>query len=308
MTNSVEIIIPHRSRWDLLARLLRSLHDQSVRPAICVVDNASTDLTLSELEDYPNVRVIRSSINLGFGRAVNAGVRSSTAEYIITLNNDMEAQREFVASMLHELKSAPRLAVGAVQLRPDGKVDTVGVALDQSLCAYDVGHGLALEDLGTEVLNAVGPSGGAAGYHRETLLELGAFDEYIFAYLEDVDLAIRMQAAAVKYRLATGARVWHRHSATLGSGTYEKNRLMGWSRGYIVWKHRAQLSTSAVMRGIVIDGIVYAGQAIIDHNIGAIRGRIAFARSKPDIDRLSTHIVTDNLGIRDALRRRRNRR
>jgi GT2 family glycosyltransferase len=305
---AIEVIIPHFSRWDLLARLLRSLEDQSVRPAVCVVDNGSTDSTLSELERFPDVRVYRSPRNLGFGRAVNAGVRSSTAEYIITLNNDMEAQSEFVASMLHHLQSGPGLAVGAMQLRPDGKIDSVGVAVDQSLCAYDVGHGLAPEDLGLEMLNAIGPSGGAAGYRRDTFLELDGYDERIFAYLEDVDLAIRMQTAAIQYRLASEARVWHRHSATLGSGTAQKNRLMGWSRGYILWKHRAQLNMSATARGLLIDGVIYAGQAVIDRNIGAVQGRIAFATSKPAIVRPATHITTDKLGISDALRRRLNRR
>jgi len=278
---TVEVIVAHRSRWDLLERLLDSLAQQTTAPQVCVVDNGSTDRTLHELERRPSVRVVALGRNLGFARAVNAGVRSSSAEHVLMLNNDMEAEPEYVGAMLAALRSHPRAAVGGLQLRPDGRIDSLGIALDQSLCAYDVAHGLAPGEVHRDDrLRAIGPSGGSAGFRRELFLDVGGYDEGFFAYLEDADLALRLRARGAGYVLAGDARVWHHHSATLGAGSRAKNRLMGRSRGHLLAKYRAHLGLQARVRGAVLDAVVYAGQAVVDRNIGSVEGRIAGARAR----------------------------
>jgi GT2 family glycosyltransferase len=304
----VEVVVPHQSRWDLLSRLIDSLERQTVRPAICVVDNASTDDTLAELAKRPEIRVIANAENVGFGRAVNAGMRSSQADFVITLNNDMVAEPDFIESMVRELQSAPDLAVAAIQLGTGGRIDTVGVALDQSLCAYDVGFGLKPSELAQDQLVPLGPSGGAAGYRREVFLRFGGYDEHIFAYLEDADLALRMRADGITYRLATDAVVIHAHSATLGSGSKGKNRLMGWSRGYLLWKYGRQLPLTAKLRGAAIDGVVYLGQLVIDRNAGALQGRRQARAERPPGGQLSIELATNHLGLIAALKRRLGRR
>jgi GT2 family glycosyltransferase len=272
---------------------------------VCVVDNASTDESLERLEASDDVRVYAAKTNLGFGRAVNYGARTSTAEFIIVLNNDMEAEPTFVEEMVGELQRCKRCALAAVQLRPDGLIDTLGVTVDQSLIAYDVGRGLE-QDESADAFRPIGPSGGAAGFRREEFLEVGGYDESIFAYLEDVDLAIRLRAVGVEYGLARHARVWHLHSATLGSGSRQKNYLMGWSRGYLIWKYRASLTVRARIRGAIIDAVTYVGQIALDRNAGALRGRVAAVRVLKSTPPGSLYDLSGNeiLTVREALRRK----
>ena len=66
-----------------------------------------------------------------------------------------------------------------------------------------------LDVLDEGVPDPLGPSGGAAAYDREAFLRLGGFDERIFAYFEDVDLALRLRKAGWSCRLAPAARGTH---------------------------------------------------------------------------------------------------
>jgi GT2 family glycosyltransferase len=305
---AVEVVVPHLDRSAMLERLLRSLEREEPAPDVCVVDNGAGRPGAARLARRPGLRVLAPGRNLGFARAVNAGIRTSAAEHVITLNDDMEVQPGFVRAVLTALRAHPGAAVGAVQLRPDGRVDSLGVALDQSLCAYDVGHGLAPAQALADPLQAIGPSGGAAAFARWRFLELGGYDERFFAYLEDADLALRLAAAGVPYVLARDAVVWHRHSATLGSGSRAKNELMGAGRGLLLAKYGVHLRASARRRGALVDGVVYAGQAVIDRNLGAVRGRRAAARMRPRPPLGPPPVGLTDVALREALRRRLGRR
>lgn len=303
----VEVIIPHRSRWDLLSRLLDSLAAQTIPIGICVVDNASEDESTSMLA-ATDVRLLALPENVGFGRAINAGAKSSVAEFVVFLNNDMVVEPGFAEAMLDSLASDSEVAVNALQLRPDGRIDTLGVAVDQSLCAYDLAHGLDVDRRDEEPLLPLGPSGGAAGYRRKTFVDAGGYDERIFAYLEDVDLGLRLAAQGVQYRLSENARVVHAHSSTLGSGSRDKNRLMGQSRGYLLWKYRYSLSRSARVRGAAIDGLTLGGQALFDHNLGTLAGRIAAARNHSGSRAPRYDLPLNHVSMRAALARKIARR
>lgn len=305
--SQLEVIVPHRSRWDLLSRLLDSLSAQTIPVEVCVVDNASEDESTAMLAST-DVRLLALPENVGFGRAVNAGASTSDAEFIVLLNNDMIAEPQFAEAMLESLASNAEVAVNALQLRPDGRIDTLGVAVDQSLCAYDLAHGLEVDRRDDEPLRPLGPSGGAAGYRRRTFVDAGGYDERIFAYLEDVDLGLRLANRGVEYRLAEQARVVHAHSSTLGSGSRAKNRLMGQSRGYLLWKYRNSISHSARIRGAVIDGATLAGQALIDRNLGMLSGRIAARRAHVGIPEPRHDFPLNQVSMRAALARKFARR
>lgn len=85
--NLVIIIVTYNS----MAWIDTCLKSCSNYPVI-VVDNASTDKTTSFIEaNYPNVILIKQSVNLGFGQANNVGIRYALdqgAEHVFLLNQD----------------------------------------------------------------------------------------------------------------------------------------------------------------------------------------------------------------------------
>ena len=86
--------------------------------------------------------------------------------------------------------------VAAVLLseRDSSKIDSAGVVVDQTLMAFDY---LCGEQVGAleGAPDPMGPTGGAALYDRDAFEAVGGFDERIFLYYEDVDLALRMPRA-----------------------------------------------------------------------------------------------------------------
>jgi GT2 family glycosyltransferase len=310
------VVIPTYNRIESLRRTLDSLRAQSEIAAVTVVDNGSTDGTPAALTaDYPDVQVVALERNLGFGAAVNRGIAATDAPLVALLNNDTIVPPEFVATVIAAQERAGSAMVACCLRSPSGPIESLGVEVDNALVAYDVWHGEPYERAATEVPpEPLAPSGGAAAFARAALDEVGGFDEQLFAYLEDVELGIRMRLAGFGCTVEPAAFAWHEHSATLGSGTGAKNRLMGRGRAYLMWKYGGAINRGAHLRGWAIDAAVYSGQIAIDRNAGALRGRLAERRRlartprpspPPDFDRVPRvdRPVTTALRMRFARRR-----
>jgi GT2 family glycosyltransferase len=232
--------------------------------------------------EFPGVAVTRLGSNLGFGAALNRGVEESDATVLVVLNNDAVPDDGFCEKLLAAQAASGAEMVAACLRRPDGRIESLGVELDESLIAYDIGYGERWEGA-TErhTSDPLAPSGGAAAFVREAFLAAGGFDEGFFAYLEDVDLGIRMRMLGMRCVAAPRAVALHEHSATLGGGSEAKNRLLAGGRTRLARKYGANLSLPARARGLVIDAAVYAGKALIDRNLGAARGWAASVRAVP---------------------------
>jgi N-acetylglucosaminyl-diphospho-decaprenol L-rhamnosyltransferase len=309
----VEVLIPHRDRAAGLARTLDSLRSQSRPAAVCVVDNDSSDGTIEMLAHrYPEVRVVELDRNLGFGAALNRGIAGSAADLVALINNDAVADPAFVELLVAEAERTGADMVAGCLRSPAGPVESLGVEVDRSLTTYDVGHGLADPSL-YDGPPPLGPSGGAALFDRAAFERVGGFDEGFFAYLEDVALAIRMRLAGARCGLAAGAVAWHEHSGTLGARSDAKNELLGFSRGRLLWKYGSSLTASERLRGQATDAIVYAGKAVIDRNLGSVRGRLRARREhrgrrRPGPEAAFRDLPVADLGLRESLGRRLGRR
>lgn len=311
---SVEVLIPHHSRIDSLRATLDSLRRQSAPAAVCVVDNASTDGSREVLaRDYPEVRVVALERNYGFGAALNRGARESDADLLVFINNDAVADERFVERIATAFAESGAEMVAACLRAPNGEVESLGVQLDRSLNPYDAAHGAAFETLGELRVEPLGPSGGAGGYARQAFAAVGGFDERLFAYLEDVELALRMRLAGMSCAVAPDAFVWHHHSATLGARSAAKNELLGYARGYLHWRYGRSLTAGERARALATDAIVYAGKAVIDRDLGSLRGRLRLRRDvrgerRPPGDPRVADLPLLELRWREALGRRLARR
>jgi GT2 family glycosyltransferase len=309
---SAEVLIPHHNRADSLRRTLRALERQTHGLPVRVVDNASSDGTLEMLRgEFPDVACIRLESNHGFGAALNRAVEHSEADVLVLLNNDAVPDVRFCEELLAAQVASGAEMVAACLQRRDGRIESLGVELDGSLIAYDVAYGEQLDGAAERHPDPpLAPSGGAAGFAREPFEAVGGFDEGFFAYLEDVDLGIRMRMLGMRCVLAPRAIAVHEHSATLGSGSEAKNRLLGSGRGRLARKYGANLTPSARARGLVVDGVVYAGKALIDRNLGAVRGHREAARTTPrgPADPRFARVPLTDRGIASSLRARLGRR
>lgn len=120
---SVAIVIVSYNTKDLLGDCLSSLiASQTGDYDVWVVDNASTDGSADMIEsEYPNVNLIRSVENLGFGKANNLVALKSDADYVMLLNPDTILTCDLIGPMVKYLEDHPEVGVvGPKALWPDG--------------------------------------------------------------------------------------------------------------------------------------------------------------------------------------------
>jgi GT2 family glycosyltransferase len=291
-------------------RLLDSLPDSGAVETI-VVDNGTSapelDTGVAMLE---GARVLRQDSNLGYARAVNRAARQAQ-KILVLLNDDCIVDPGYVERITAALDPAAGVVMAAGVMRDaaaPGLIETAGVELDRTLLAFDYLNGEPVGVLDGPVAEPLGPSAAAAAFWRDAFLEQGGFDETLFAYLEDVDLVLRLRRAGGRCRLAKGARGLHEHSATLGPGSPRKDYLMGYGRGYLLRKWSV-LTPRRLPAVLVRELALSAGQAVMDRNLGGVRGRInglrAGVRPQPYP---SAVVLPDPPSLGDTLARRWRRR
>src|SRR5581483_3146311 len=117
------IIVSHNSALFLPA-CLRSLQLflADIEHEVCVVDNASRDGTAAAVRrDFPAVRTIVNSSNLGFAAGVNLGVRHTTGRYVLWMNPDSALVNGGMTTLLDVLEHESSVGIiGPHVTFPDG--------------------------------------------------------------------------------------------------------------------------------------------------------------------------------------------
>src|SRR5260221_11557295 len=304
------IYIPTYNGRERLGKALRSVEAQS-RPAdVVVADNGSADGTAELLrEEFPEVTLLEVGENLGFGRALNRAVAEHPADPVILLNNDVEAEPRFVEALLDAAAEGAESVDGVlVQEAPPGLIDSAGVIADRTLMGFDHLHGEPLEKA-AEAPDPLGPTGGAALSRLDAFRAAGGFDERIFLYYEDLDLALRLSAAGGRCRLAAEARAVHAYSASLGAGSGDKYARTGWGRGYMLRRYGMMSEPGRALRALAAEATICAGQLLKDHTAKGVGGRLRGWHDAAGLERrpIAEDALLD-ISLPEALALRRRRR
>jgi len=157
--------------------------------------------------------------NRGFAGATNAGIRAAGGDLVVLLNNDTEADPDWLGALVAPLEADPTIGFCASKLLLFDRHDhlhsagdgytTGGVPLNRGAWRRDDGRYDQPELI-------FGACAGAAAYRRAMLEELGGLDEWLVSYLEDVDLSWRAQLRGYRCQYVPQARVYHQVSASGG--------------------------------------------------------------------------------------------
>jgi len=228
----VTVVIPTLSADTRLLECVESLARQTRQDLeVIVIDNSGSGLVRKNAS-APGARVIENARNVGFGAAINQGLRASTAPYLATLNDDAIAHPEWMQRLVAALERRPDAGMAASQVRffGESRLDSAGMLVARDGSSKQRGHGRPAGDFPVceEVLL---PSGSAALYRRTTLEEIGGFDDDFFLYCEDTDLGLRARWAGWKCLYVPGAMTEHHYSRSAGRASglkayyVERNRL-----------------------------------------------------------------------------------
>lgn len=219
------IIIPNYNGKRFLDTCLVALRAQThphELTEVILVDDASTDDSVAYIrEHYPEVKVVQLERNSGLAIGCNAGARAATGDLLVMLNNDTEAEPGWLAALVAAAEAHPYAGAIASKMLLFDRRDTLhnagdvmgadGIPRNRGVWQVDTGQ----FDADTCVF---GGCGGAVAYRRAAWEAAGGFDERLFMYLEDVDLAWRLQLLGWDAVFAPDARLYHQLSAT-GGGT-----------------------------------------------------------------------------------------
>jgi GT2 family glycosyltransferase len=210
----IEVIVPNWNGMRVLPRSLESLARQTFCGfRVTVVDNGSKDGSVEYLrEQWKEVRVLALPRNFGFCTAVNHAIRRSPADLIALLNNDAEAEPEWLEALFLAARKYPRAGSFASKILMAGnrgRIESAGDFVKKDACGANRGRGE--EDKGQyEQEEEVFSASAAAALYRHRLFEkVGLFDEAFFAYFEDVDLGFRAQRFGFSCVYVPGARAVH---------------------------------------------------------------------------------------------------
>jgi N-acetylglucosaminyl-diphospho-decaprenol L-rhamnosyltransferase len=148
-----------------------------------------------------------------------------------------------------------------------------------------------------------GPEGTTGAYRRSAWESVGGLDEQITAYMEVLDLALRLRTAGWRAALAQDAVGVHLGSRTYGARSKVQRRLAGFSRGYLLRRYGVLWSPAAT-RTAVTELAVVLGDAALNQDLRALCGRAAgwrAARGQPRHPWPPSDAIDHSISLRRSL-------
>ena len=295
MSPIVSVIIVSYNTKSLLLDCIAKIPTSSLpkdQIEIIVVDNHSTDGTLPALSSaYPTLKVIKNTVNRGFGGANNQGADVAQGKYLLFLNTDAFLTPAILPTLISYLDSHPRVvAVGPKYLYPDGRFQPSAGYFPTLTRVMGWMWGLdrlpILKYFFPRPYHQENPNfyqsnqevewlmGACILLRRRDFAAVSGFDSKIFMYCEEVELFLRLnQKTGMNCIYESSVSITH-----IGSASTKKSgasRLVQELRGieYLYAKHypgqlgylRLLLYTGVLLRLIVFAFIPAKHEAMLEY-------------------------------------------
>jgi len=227
----VSAIIVNWNGKNETANCIQSLLDQDYSDLeIIVSDNGSTDGSIDFLRERfsSSIRLLENGENLGFGTAVNRGLKEVSGEYLIFLNNDLVLDPASIGKLVDLLESNDEIGAAVPKILYYEKRNTfnsfgVGIHYTGIACPNKIDQ---IDDQDLDLTETA--CGGIFMFPRKVYETVGGFDEDLFLYHEDHDLSWRIRLAGWKIMATPEAVLYHHYKFNKGIRKFyysEKNRL-----------------------------------------------------------------------------------
>jgi GT2 family glycosyltransferase len=199
--------------------------------SIIIVDNHSTDDSISILPQHHSIRIIYNNSNVGFSKACNQGFKAVQSDYVLLLNPDTMMYSETIENSILYMDAHPETGIMGCQLLDEAGRITPSCARFPRAVDFVI-HGTGLSRLFPKVFRPatlmtdwkhdesreVDQVMGAFMFMRKSIFEhIGFFDERFFVYFEELDFSLRYHQAGGKIFFNAGIKAIHS-----GMGTTDK--------------------------------------------------------------------------------------
>ena len=230
------IVILNWNGQQLLETFLPSVVDDSDGHSIYVIDNASTDTSVSFLEThFPKIHCIKLDSNFGYAAGYNKGLEQINADIFCLLNSDVEVTKNWLKPILNTFKTE----INTVIIQPKildyhqkNKFEYAGAGggfIDQLGYPYCRGRIFETleEDRGqyNDQKDIFWASGACLFIRAKTFKELRGFDSNFFSHMEEIDLCWRAKNRGLTVTYVGTSTVYHVGGASLKSSHPKKTFL-----------------------------------------------------------------------------------
>ena len=289
--SKVSVIIPNYNGKKYLRDCLDAMECQSFRDfEVLLIDNGSDDGSGDLIrKEYPWVRLISLRENTGFCGAVNQGIRNSASPFVILLNNDTVADKNFIKELLKAIEDKPQAfscQAKLLKMKEQDKMDDGGNYYCALGWAFAQGKGRPERDYSREK-KIFAACGGAAIYRREILDRTGLFDEEHFAYLEDIDIGYRGRLLGYENWYCPDAKVFHVGSGTTGSRyNLFKVRYSSRNNVYLLYKNMPFLqilwNSPLLITGFAVKAAFFAARGFGTEYLSGLKNGIVISVKNKD--------------------------
>lgn len=203
---------------------------------VVVADNASTDDSLTLMQErFPDVQVIQLDSNHGFAKGYNLALQQVEADYYVILNSDVEVTDNWITPVIRFMESDPLTAACQPKLLSWSNKDqfeyagAAGGWLDKYGYPFARGRVFDICETDKGQYDTTGrifwASGAALFIRAKVFHEMGGFDPYFFAHMEEIDLCWRIQLAGYHIFSFPASVVYHVGGGTLPRGNSRKTYL-----------------------------------------------------------------------------------
>jgi len=249
------------------------------------VDNGSKDGTTTIIEnDYPDVNLIRSPENLGYGGGVNLGVEHASNEYLVILNPDTIVGEKAIDNLLQPIRNNENLVTIPKVLLYDGsEINTCGNHEHFTGLTFTryLGHP---PDEHNDKEFVDGLSGVCFAIKKSDFQKIGGFDENFFIYMEDSELSWRILANNMNILYIPDSVIYHDYELEV---TPEKIYHLEIGRYLIIRKYFTKKKLIAFLPSFIMSEVLTLGYSVLQGKKGLEYKFKAFNDSrKKNIDKM----------------------
>ena len=232
----IAVVILNWNGVDLLRQFLPSVLQYSEEATIYVIDNASTDTSLSVLRtEFPSIHIIENEGNFGFAKGYNEGLKTIKEPYLALVNSDIEVTKNWLQPILDQFEQDSLTAIiqpKILDFKNKSYFEYAGAAggfIDKFGYPYCRGRifDKIEEDKGQydSIINIFWASGACLFIRNHVFQELHGFDEDFFAHQEEIDLCWRAHHLGYQIQFCYESLVYHVGGATLNNENPKKTYL-----------------------------------------------------------------------------------
>ena len=265
----LSVIIPSYNTCELLERCLTSLVTENSRCSreVIVVDNASKDASVAMVsKKFPNVCLLASPKNIGFGAACNYGFSASKGDYVLFLNSDTEVPSgalDELCAIMNEDPSvgtlSPRLKGShqrLLQMTWEWEPSFLGELKRRIFSSASIKKSFLIKKwvdfLQKDDKNVPCVAGAALMTRRTVFEKLRGFDERFKLYFEDSDFCRRVRKSGLAVRFTPRVEVINHLGQSMKMAETKTNLIYRQSQIYYYQKHAGWLENfllSLYLRG-----------------------------------------------------------